>query len=60
VFLLNTLGNVGQFEGGRIKTRTHGPLYRNWVLEGRGYPGTMEVRINWVEVLGWLCRTRGV
>jgi hypothetical protein len=43
VFLLNTLGNVGQFEGKRIKTRTHGPILRNWVFEGRGYPGAKRI-----------------
>jgi hypothetical protein len=39
MLILNTLGTIGQFEGGRIKARTHGPLVRRWLATGRGYPG---------------------
>lgn len=38
ILLLNTLGTIGQFEGTRIKKRTHEPLVRRWLNTGRGWP----------------------
>jgi len=38
MLLLNTLGTIGQFEGTRIKKRTHEPLVRRWLNTGRGWP----------------------